>query len=133
MDLTRTGDFTRIGLFDLAEKRLAWVDQRQPLLAQNIANADTPGFQPKDLGSFAALLANQAPAMTETSPMHLGGTRDPSRPTVRKARELSPDGNGVSIEMELTKVANTDTIHQTVTQVYTTYLGMFRTALGKGG
>jgi flagellar basal-body rod protein FlgB len=125
-------DLSRIGLFELAEKRLAWVDQRQPLLAQNIANADTPGFQPKDLGSFAAMLSQMAPVMTQTSPRHMGGTRDPSRPTVPRAREISPDGNSVSIETEMTKLAENDGIHQTVTQLYTTYMGMFRTALGKG-
>ena len=38
-------DPTDIGLFRLAEQRLAWADQRQQLLARNVANANTPGFQ----------------------------------------------------------------------------------------
>ena len=38
-------DPKRIGLFDLAERRLAWTDQRRGVLAQNIANANTPGYQ----------------------------------------------------------------------------------------
>ena len=38
-------DPTHIGLFDLAERRLAWADQRQTVLAQNIANAEHAGFQ----------------------------------------------------------------------------------------
>ena len=49
-------DPKRIGLFDLAERRLAWTDQRRGVLAQNIANANTPGFKPHDLKSFAATL-----------------------------------------------------------------------------
>jgi flagellar basal-body rod protein FlgB len=126
-------DLSRIGLFELAEKKMAWIDQRQPLLAQNIANADTPHFQPKDLGTFASLLSQMAPVMTQTSPRHLAGTRDPSRPNVTRAREISPDGNSVSIETEMTKLTATDGMHQTVTQLYSTYMGMFRTALGKGG
>jgi flagellar basal-body rod protein FlgB len=125
-------DLTKIGIFELAEKRMAWIDQRQPLLAQNIANSDTPHFQPKDLGNFAALLSQMAPVMTQTNPRHMGGTRDPSRPNVSRVREISPDGNSVSIETEMTKLAETDGMHQTVTQLYTTYMGMFRTALGKG-
>ncbi|HUB43399.1 MAG TPA: flagellar basal body protein, partial [Acetobacteraceae bacterium] len=47
-------DPTQIGLFSLAERRLAWADQRQAVLAQNIANAATPNFQPSDLPSFAS-------------------------------------------------------------------------------
>ena len=42
-------DPKRIGLFDLAERRLAWADRRQAVLAQNIANANTPGYKPHDL------------------------------------------------------------------------------------
>ena len=34
---------TQGGVFDLAEQRLAWLDQRQRMLAQNVANANTPG------------------------------------------------------------------------------------------
>ena len=42
-----------IALFDLADKRLAWVDHRQEVLAQNIANANTPGWLARDLAPFA--------------------------------------------------------------------------------
>ena len=50
-------DPTRIGLFDLAEKRLTWTAQRQSVLATNIANANTPGFQARDIQSFANVLS----------------------------------------------------------------------------
>ena len=64
-----------IGLFDLAERRLAWADQRQAVLAENIANVNTPGYKPRDLRSFAATLDN-ASAVTpvRTQPNHLAGT-----------------------------------------------------------
>ena len=38
-------DPTQNALFALAEQRLAWTDQRQAVLAQNIANASMPGYQ----------------------------------------------------------------------------------------
>lgn len=50
-------DPTRIGLFDLAEKRLAWTAQRQGVLAANIANANTAGFQARDVQSFESVLS----------------------------------------------------------------------------
>ena len=53
-------DPTRIALFDLAEKRLAWTAQRQNVLAANIANANTPGFQARDVQSFEKVLAGTA-------------------------------------------------------------------------
>lgn len=44
-------DPTKIGLFDLAEKRLVWTAQRQSVLAANIANANTPRFQAREVKS----------------------------------------------------------------------------------
>ena len=65
---------TEIGLFALAEQRLAWADQRQAVLAQNVANAATPGFQPSDLPSFASTLASVASVTpVRTQPGHLAG------------------------------------------------------------
>jgi flagellar basal-body rod protein FlgB len=123
---------TQIGLFDLAEKRLAWVDHRQELLAQNIANANTPGYQSKDLTPFAQALAQAAPGLIRTSAMHLAGSGS-SAALDRKKRpsERAIDGNAVSVEEQLTKIADTDGTHALVTNLYHKYMGMFRTAIGK--
>ncbi len=123
---------TQIGLFDLAEKRLAWVDQRQVLLAQNIANANTPGYQSKDLTPFVQALTQAAPELVRTSAMHLaaaGGGVALDRKQRPSGRAI--DGNAVSIEDQLMKIASTDGTHALVTNLYHKYLGMFRTAVGK--
>jgi len=128
-------DPPRIGLFDLAERRLAWTERRQAVLAQNIANADTPGWQPRDVAPFAVMADQAAVGLARTDPFHLAGTSDtgllggrPVRPTARQ-----PDGNAVSLDQELTKVADTDTTQSLVSAIYHTYLGLFRTAIGQGG
>src|SRR4051794_27816387 len=67
-------DPSKTGLFDLAEKRLTWAAQRQAVLATNIANANTPGYQAKDVTPFAQVLAGTgALAPTQTRPNHLSG------------------------------------------------------------
>ncbi len=124
--------FADIGLFQLADRKLAWVDERQVLLAQNIANADTPGFVAKDLQPFAKTLAAQTAASpVRTNPLHLAGTQGaPLQPDVQALpSERAPDGNAVAIEKELTKVAQTDDAHALVTNLYKTYLTMFHTAI----
>ncbi len=129
-----SGAGSGIGLFDLADKRLAWIDQRQQLLAQNLANADTPGWQPKDLAPFAATLAKTTPAaLALTNPLHLAGPQGSALAPNAKARpeERAPDGNAVAIDGELTKVAQTNDTHALVINLYQTYLGMFRTALDR--
>ncbi len=123
---------TQIGLFDLAEKRLAWVDQRQELLSQNIANADTLGYQPKDLTPFALALGQAAPGLVRTSAMHMAGPNN-GVPVDRKQRpaERAIDGNAVSIEDQLVKIADTDGTQALVTNLYHKYMGMFHNVIGK--
>lgn len=126
-------DTSQIGLFSLAEKRLAWTDRRQTLLAENIANADTPGWRARDVTPFAQLLegrsAGLAPAQTD--PGHLPGRPVEASLAQRKPGERAPDGNGVRLDVELSKVADTESTHELTTDLYMKYLGFFRTALGK--
>jgi flagellar basal-body rod protein FlgB len=119
-------------LFDLADQRLAWIDRRQGVLAQNIANANTPGYVAKDLQPFAQTLARAMPGLALTDARHLTGSGSAGRtdPMLRPA-ERAPDGNGVSMQQELTKVANTEDAQALVTNLYHKYLGLYRTVLGK--
>lgn len=122
-----------IGLFTLAERRLAWVSRRQELLAQNVANASTPGYQPRDLSPFAHALSQAAPSLSVTDPQHLvGGTATLSGRAIRP-RERAPDGNAVSMEDQLVKVADTAGTQALVANLYRKYQGMFRTVLGRAG
>jgi len=134
MDPTDLGS-TDIGLFRLAEQRLAWVGRRQELLAQNVANANTPRYRPHDLAPFAAALANADPAasLVRTNSMHIGSTGSALADQSSRPRERAPDGNAVSMEDQLTKVADTSNTQELVANLYRKYQGMFRTALGRAG
>lgn len=126
----------KLALFRLAEQRLAWLDRRQEVLAQNIANADTPGYAAKDLPPFAAVLARTgAAAPARTDARHLSGTLGPA-PRARPeqvAPERTPAGNAVQIERELMKVSDTETHHSLALGIMRKYLSLFRTALGRQG
>jgi len=126
-------DLTGIGLFNLADKRLGYLDQRQGLLAQDVANLDTPGWVDKDLEPFAAELSQFAPAATPvmTNPMHLPGTTGGAQGSSARPHARSLDGNTVDLSTELTKIASSDNAHELVTDLYKKYLGMFKTALGR--
>ncbi len=129
-------DPSHIGLFDLAERRLAWADRRQALLAQNVANVNTPRYQPHDLHPFAATLDRaQGVAPARTQPHHMAGSVASRAPNefVERTHSQSPDGNAVTLDVQLLKVADTETTHALVTTIYRKYLGMFSMALGRGG
>ena len=128
-------DPSAIPLFDLAQQRLAWTDRRQEVLAQNIANLNTPNWQAKDLKPFAAALAGAAaPALARTDPRHLAGTQDTAAQSLLAPASgtHAPDGNAVSLDDQLTKVADTATAQDIATTLYKKYLSMFSLALGYG-
>ena len=123
----------QVELFKLMQARLSWTQQRQTVLAENIANTDTPGYQPRDVPAFQAQLTQQQLVLATTDANHIAPPRDgPLRPVTHAAGERSVDGNAVSLETEMTKVADTETAQQITTQLYSSYMGMFRTAIGKG-
>jgi flagellar basal-body rod protein FlgB len=129
-------DPTQIGLFDLAERRLAWADRRQAVLAQNIANANTPGYRPHDLRPFAAALGHaNSVAPARTQPNHLPGTAGAvsQAEAIERPHMNAPDGNAVALDEQLVKLADTETTHALVTTIYKKYLGMFAMALGRTG
>ena len=124
---------TDIGLFQLAERRLAWAGQRQAVLAQNVANANTPGYQPRDVAPFAAALNAVSPGLAVTDPGHIQPTAGAADLRHARPRERAPDGNAVSLEDQLMKVADTSSTQEMVANLYRKYHGMFRTALGRAG
>jgi flagellar basal-body rod protein FlgB len=120
-------------LFAMAEQRLEWIDQRQRVLAQNIANADTPNYQPRDLKPFDELVRDQPVAPAMTNSMHLQGPVQLASLTRDVPAERAPDGNAVSVEGQLTKVAQDETNSAMVGNLWKTYMSMYMTALGHGG
>jgi flagellar basal-body rod protein FlgB len=127
-------DPTRIGLFDLAEKRLVWTAQRQSVLASNIANANTPDFKARDVQSFASILAGSGSlAPAQTQPGHMAGLKPTGLASLTKddSRLRALDGNSVSLDQQLTKVADTETTQALVTTIWKKYVGLFNTALGR--
>lgn len=126
-------DSNRTSPMALAERRLHWLEQRQRVLAHNIANADTPGFRPRDLTPFAQAVNTAQQALAQTSPRHLAGPNGDGRARPdRRAAETSPDGNGVSLDREALKVAETDQAHAMALALHRRWAGMYRTALGRG-
>ncbi len=120
-------------LFALAESRLTWIGQRQNVLAQNIANADTPDYQARDVTPFEKLLRVQPLTAVATNPAHLQGNVWQAALTRTVPSGRSADGNAVEIEDELTKVAQDETDQALVSNLWKTYMGFYLSALGKAG
>ena len=119
-------------LFNLADRRMAFLQQRQIVLAQNVANANTPGWQARDVQPFGVVLAGKlGVAQAQTHGQHLAGHATRTLGTLVSQGERSPDGNSVRLDDQLSRVADTETSQSTVTNLYAKFLGFFRTALGR--
>lgn len=125
-------DPTRLAIFDLADRRLAHIGRRQELLAQNIANADTPAWAARDLKPFGELLKQRSAAadLARTDARHIPPRQGPASGHVLGG-ERAPDGNSVVLDAELAKIADSESAHSLVTGIYQKYLAMFRTAAGR--
>ena len=117
-----------IDVFALAEKRLEWTGQRQAVLAQNIANANTPGYAARDVKPFSEVLAARAQPTAASGPALTTAARSVADRTVA---ERSLSGNAVILDEQMEKVAETDNSNQLAMNLYKKYQSMFRTALGR--
>ena len=127
-------------LLSTMKQRLEWLGRRQVVLAENIANADTPSYRPQDLAPqrFRDVLDHPARlALTATDANHLGQpASDRTQPKVETSRnvyEVAPAGNAVVLEEQMAKVHETAIDHKLVSQLYRKYLGMLRMAASARG
>src|SRR3982751_4097359 len=100
-------DLSQIPLFQMLRGRLTYLSDRQKVIAENVANADTPGYAPHELKPFSfqaqmqaqAAGAGGAEAMTGTQPGHMTPPHARSARTaaavVAKDSETTLDGNSV--------------------------------------
>lgn len=133
-------DFSNLGLFKLITRRIDWLSQRQGILAENIANADTPGFSPREVVPFSDHLARTERSTQVISSTHSGhlqplpgpGSRGGGTAAIDDIYESSPTGNEVILEQQLIRVSETAMQHQLALNLFRKHAGMIRTALGRG-
>jgi flagellar basal-body rod protein FlgB len=125
-----------IPLFSMLRTKLHWNQERQRLLAENVANADTPEFRPSDLAppKFDAPVPGVAPlTLLRTNPAHLVSAESSAAFDLQRggAFEVVPTGNAVSLEDEMLKVAANQMDFQAASAIYGRGLGLIKTAIGK--
>ena len=117
---------------------------RQRVLAQNIANSETPGYKARDVAtqSFAGLVDGLGgtpgvarPQVQLTAGMTALGARQPisagSLIFDKNVTETKPDGNNVTLEDQLLKLGSTQADFTALTGIYRKQLGLLKIAAGK--
>ena len=128
---------TDIPIFSMLRTRLEWAQARQRVLAENVANSDTPHFRPRDLAppKFDSLADAASPVwLATTESGHLpgfGSAGDAFRSERQGGYDVRPAGNAVNLEDEMMKVAANQMDYQSVSALYTRSLNLLKTAIGK--
>jgi flagellar basal-body rod protein FlgB len=132
---------TDIPILSMLRTRLDWAQTRQRVLAENVANSDTPKFRAQDLAPLKfdnPPLASPTPvsgiSLARTAEGHIAGvgiSQSPFRAAKTRDFEVRPAGNAVNLEEEMMKVAANQMDFQTATALYTRSLNLIKTALGK--
>lgn len=132
-------DLFQLKLFQRLGERMGWLNARQTVLAQNIANAYTPDFTPRDMKPMdfgQHLAASGGIAPLRTSALHLSGTMPPpgafADARTKHQYETTPVGNSVVLEEQMMQVTQTQSDYQLMTNLYRKHLDMIRMALGRG-
>jgi flagellar basal-body rod protein FlgB len=126
-----------VPLFSLLSERMSWLSTRQSVLAQNVANADTPNYVARDIKpiDFESMVSgqNSGTGLAVTNTRHIdiraqrGGNFEEQD---AEGEGGTPTGNVVSVEQEMIKLSDTQIQYQTATNLYSKAVNMFRTALG---
>lgn len=117
--------------------RMDWHQTRQKVLAENVANADTAGYRPRDLVQPNFERSDDRPllgvSLARTESSHIAGSGLSPSPfrTRTGGYEIRPTGNAVNLEDQMLKTAANQMDFQAATALYTHSLNLIKTALGK--
>jgi|ERR1700722_17124070 flagellar basal-body rod protein FlgB len=124
-----------IPILSMLRERMEWHQERQRVLAENVANADTSNYQAKDLAppDFSRELSAASVSLATTEPGHIAaGSGGPQFALDTSARyEVRPRGNSVTHEDEMMKVASNQMDFDAVSDLYSRSLALIKLAVGK--
>lgn len=126
-----------IPVFQALKSKMQWHQARQGVLAENVANSDTPTYQARELKdfSFADHIGKQSFGISTatTQKSHVSGMIAGGGAEAEKDNtfEVTPSGNNVVLEEQMMKVTQNQMDFQAATTLYSRGLGLIRAALSK--
>jgi flagellar basal-body rod protein FlgB len=126
-------------VFTALTDKMRWHQARQGLLAENVANAETPGFRGRDLAQYdfadrSSGFSSATVTTSATQPMHfsVSSSEGSAFGAQRMANfEITPEGNGITLEDEMMKVTTNLMDYQAATSLYQKSIKILKTAMGR--
>ena len=124
--------FEKLELTRMAQSLASYSGARMSVIAQNVANADTPGYKAQDLPAFAEVFAESGDEMRATRSGHFSSTTAKAMPLPeRVAGHEAPNGNSISLEAEMVKSVEARQSHDMALAIYRATSDVIRASLGR--
>ncbi len=125
-------DLNSLPLLNAITQRMSWLGARQAVLAENVANADTPGYAARDIPEpdFKRLLAasDSSTALRRTRARHLAGTAGGARAS-QSSLKPGKVGTVVSIEEQMMEVGRTRMDYDAMVSIYRKQVHLIKMAV----
>lgn len=132
-----------LSIFNGMVQKMGFLQTRQRVLAQNISNGDTPGYQALDVKApnfektLSAIMGQSSVkpagiALTETESQHIAAQAHRQALSIKPQRDnydVSPTGNSVSMEEQMVQSSQTAVDYQLITNLYNKNLDILRAAI----
>jgi flagellar basal-body rod protein FlgB len=137
--MERPMDVKEPALNTMMKGHMKYMANRQKVLAQNIANIDTPGYKARELKKLdfqkLATTSSSQLDMRTTSPAHLSGTLTGGSLAFasekdRSTFETTPTQNNVVLEDQMGKISDTGAQYQLSSSLMRKFTGLYRKAAG---
>lgn len=123
--------FQNLDIFRTAMAMARHAGTRQALSAQNIANADTPGYRARHLHAFEDTVRDAMVGQRATRSGHMNGSVDRNIQFIEERGAADPNGNAVSLEEEMINAVGAKRQNDRALAIYRSNLNILRTSIGK--
>lgn len=124
--------FEKLELTRMAQSLAAHSGARMSVIAENIANADTPGYKAKDMPAFSEVFSKAGGEMRATREGHMASASSSATPMPETVRgNEAPNGNSVSLEAEMVKSVEARQNHDMALAIYRATSEVIRASLGR--
>lgn len=122
--------FEPLNLMGLAHARARHAAAQQAVVAQNVANSDTPGYRARDLSSFEDTFRRAGGRFGDLDTAHNAAEQMNFR-SIDAGGTSAPNGNSVSLEAEMLRGIEAQRAHSRAIRIYQSSLTIMRSALGR--
>lgn len=123
--------YNNLDVFSTAMAMARHAGHKQALSARNVANADTPGYRAVDLPEFHSVMRDMPAGGLATRTGHMHGNRDGLMMPEERRDAQDPNGNTVSLELEMIDAVAAKRQHDRALMIYRHGMTVLRSAISR--